>query len=414
MKKHISIFLLVALLIIAVFPVTAFAASASASLTGPGTVRAGDTITVSFNLNGSGIYGVSGSLSYDSSQVSLTNTTQKIASPWAVEFNGNSFVAYDNNLDSPINGNKTVFTATFTVTSVAAGTKINISCTGVTASDGSADVGVGTVTYSATIAEPLSTNCELKSLTVSNATISPAFSAGTTSYTASVPYEVSKLNVTATAADGKAKVSVDSPTLTVNGTTKVSVTVTAESGATKTYTISVKRAQDPNYVPSGKNDLSDIKIDGFMLSPGFSADEDEYVVWLPYEVDSIKVSGSAADGKATVEVVGGDNLVAGEDNIVKVICIAENGEKKEYTIIAKRAAEHGTDATQPSETDPTDPTDPSETEPGETKPGNAGVDDSDKNCGIAWWWLVVVGIATLAIGGVGGYYGKDFIEKKKR
>ena len=220
--------------------------------------------------------------------------------------------------------------------------------------------------------------------------------------------------MTATAADGKAKVSVDSPTLTVNGTTKVSVTVTAESGATKTYTISVKRAQDPNYVPSGENDLSDIKIDGFMLSPGFSADEDEYVVWLPYEVDSIKVSGSAADGKATVEVVGGDNLVAGEDNIVKVICIAENGEKKEYTIIAKRAAEHGTDATQPSETDPTDPTDPSETEPGETKPGNAGVNDSNENCGIAWWWLVVVGIATLAIGGVGGYYGKDFIEKKKR
>ena len=326
MKKHISIFILIAMLLVAVFPMTAFAASASASLTGPGTVRAGDTITVSFNLNGSGIYGVSGTLSYDSNQVTLSKTTQKIASPWAVEFNGNSFVAYDNNLDSPINGNKTIFTATFTVKSLAAGTKINISCTGVTASDGSADTGVGTVTYSATIAEPLSTNNDLKSLTVGNATISPAFSAGTTSYTASVPYEVSKLNITATAADGKAKVSVDSPTLTVNGTTKVTVTVTAENGATKTYTISVKRAQDPNYVPSGENNLSDIKIDGFILSPGFSADEDEYVVWLPYEVDSIKVSGSAKDGRASVEVVGGDNLVAGEDNIVKVICTAERKE----------------------------------------------------------------------------------------
>ena len=203
MKKHISVFILIAMLLVAVFPMTAFAASASASLTGPGTVRAGDTITVSFNLNGSGIYGVSGTLSYDSNQVTLSKTTQKIASPWAVEFNGNSFVAYDNNLDSPINGNKTIFTATFTVKSLAAGTKINISCTGVTASDGSADTGVGTVTYSATIAEPLSTNNDLKSLTVGNATISPAFSAGTTSYTASVPYEVSKLNVTATAADGR-------------------------------------------------------------------------------------------------------------------------------------------------------------------------------------------------------------------
>ena len=409
MKKHISIFLLVAILIVAVFPVTAFAASASASLTGPGTVRAGDTITVSFHLNGSGIYGVSGSLSYDSSQVTLSKTSQKIASPWAVEFNGNSFVAYDNNLDSPINGNKTIFTATFTVKSLSAGTKINISCTGVTASDGSADTGVGTVTYSATIAEPLSTNNDLKSLTVGNATISPAFSAGTTSYTASVPYEVFKLNVTATAADAKAKVSVDSPTLTVNGTTKVTVTVTAENGATKTYTISVKRAQDPNYVPSGENNLSDMKIDGFMLSPGFSADKDEYVVWLPYEVDSINVSGSTKDGKASVEVVGGDNLVAGEDNVVKVICTAENGEKKEYTIIVKRAAEHGTEATQPSDTNPSDTT------PDETKPSDTDVNalaQNDRN-GIAWWWLIVVGIVALAFGAVGGYVGANYFKDKQ-
>lgn len=414
MKKHISIFILIAMLLVAVLPMNVFAASASASLTGPGTVRAGDTITISFNLNGSGIYGVSGTLSYDSSQVTLSKTTQKIASPWAVEFNGNSFLAYDNNLDSPINGNKTIFTATFTVKSLAAGTKINISCTGVTASDSGADTGVGTVTYSATIAEPLSTNNDLKSLTVGNATISPAFSAGTTSYTASVPYEVSKLNVTATAADAKAKVSVDSPTLTVNGTTKVTVTVTAENGVTKTYTISVKRAQDPNYVPSGENNLSDIKIDGFMLSPGFSADEDEYVVWLPYEVDGIKVSGSAKDGRATVEVVGGDNLVAGEDNIVKVICTAENGEKKEYTIIAKRAAEHGSEATQPDETQPSE-TEPDETQPDDTQPNDTDVNTpviNDTN-GIEWWWLIVVALVALGIGAVGGYAGNEYIKKKK-
>ena len=401
------------MLIVAVFPVTAFAASASASLTGPGTVRAGDTITVSFNLNGSGIYGVSGALSYDSSQVTLTKTTQQIASPWAVEFNGNTFVAYDNNLSTPISSNKTLFTATFTVKDVAAGTKINISCSNVTASDGSADISVGTATYSVTIAEPLSTNNNLASLTVGNATISPAFSAGTTSYTASVPYEVSKLNVTATAADSKAKVSVDSPTLTANGTTEVTVTVTAENGATKTYTISVTRAQDPNYVPSDENDLSGITVDGFMLSPGFSADVDEYVVWLPYEVDSIKVDGTASDGKASVEVVGGDDLVAGEDNIVTVICTAENGEKKEYTIIAKRAAEHGTEATDPTETEPTG-TEPSETEPDGTEPSNTDADVSEHKCGVAWWWLIVVGIAALAIGGVGGYYGKDYIQKKKK
>ena len=121
----------------------------------------------------------------------LLGTSQKIGNGWAVEFNGNNFVAYDNNLASPINGSTALFTATFTVNGgVSAGTAVNVSYTGVTASDGNADIGVGTVTYSATIAPPMSTDNTLKDLTVSNATISPAFSAGTTNYTAEVPFEV--------------------------------------------------------------------------------------------------------------------------------------------------------------------------------------------------------------------------------
>ena len=39
-------------------------------------------------------------------------------------------------------------------------------------------------------------------------------------------------------------------------------------------------------------------------------------------------------------MVGGDNLAAGQDNPVKVVCTAENGDKKEYTVIVKRAAAH--------------------------------------------------------------------------
>lgn len=84
-------------------------------------------------------------------------------------------IRYDNNLTNPINGNKTLFTITFKVKSVAAGTNIKISYTGVTASDGSADANVGTVTYSKTVAAPLTTDNNLASLTVSNATISRIF-----------------------------------------------------------------------------------------------------------------------------------------------------------------------------------------------------------------------------------------------
>ena len=109
MKKIVSILTVLVLCVALMLPMTVSAASAGASLAGPGIVRAGDTITLSFNLNGSGIFGASGTLSYDSSQVTLSGMTQKIAAPWAVEFNGNNFVAYDNNLTNPINGNKTLF-----------------------------------------------------------------------------------------------------------------------------------------------------------------------------------------------------------------------------------------------------------------------------------------------------------------
>lgn len=417
MKKIVSILTVLVLCLALMLPISVSAASASASLTGPGTVRAGDTITLSFNLNGSGIFGASGTLSYDSSQLTLSGTSQKIGAPWAVEFNGNNFVAYDNNLTNPINKTTALFSVTFKVNgSLAAGTSIKVSYTGVTASDGNADANVGTVTYSATIAAPLSTDNTLKSLTVSNATISPAFNAGTTNYTAEVPFETSKLNVQAEANDSKATVSIYSPNLVPNGTTNVTVTVTAENGSAKTYTIAVKRAQDPNYKASSNNDLAGITVDGFLLSPVFSADNTRYVIWLPYETENVTVSGTAADSKASVAVEGGADLKAGQDNEIKVICTAEDGTQKTYTVIAKRAAAHdgSVDSAEPEPTEPpTEPTEPSTapTEPEPTQP--QAPQQPEQSGGISWWTLLIVGIVCLAGGGAAGIFvDKKYLNKK--
>ncbi|MBO5358249.1 MAG: cadherin-like beta sandwich domain-containing protein [Clostridia bacterium] len=397
MKKIISVLTVLVLCLGLMLPMTISAATASASLTGPATVRAGDTITVSFNLNGSGIYGVEGMLSYDSSLVTLSGTSQKIASPWKVEFNGNKFAIYDDTVEKPINSNKTLFTATFKVKSVATGTNIKISCTGVTATDGSADKNIGTITYSKTVAEPLSTENKLESLTVDNATISPAFSANTTSYTASVPFSVSKLSVSAKAADSKAKVSINSPNLKAGGTTKVTVTVTAESGAKKTYTISVEREADPNYQASRNANLSNITVEGFLLSPVFNTDKTDYIVWTPYETTSVKVKGTASDKKASVEVVGGDYLAAGQDNTVKVICTAENGNKKEYIVIVKRAAGHDGSVDEAPKQDNTS-TDTTNTPP-ETKTDITLV--------------IIVGLIALIVGLAGGFVLGFALKKKK-
>lgn len=408
MKKY-SVLLVTLILCLVLAVNGAFAASGSASLTGPSAVRAGDTVTLSFKVSGSGILGVSGALAYDSSKLTLTGTSQKIGSPWVVEFNGNNFVAYDNNLSNPINSSATLFTATFKVNAgLAPGTDIKVSVNGVTLSDGSADIGVGTVAYSAVLAEPLSGENKLASLTVSNATLSPVFSPDATYYTASVPYSVSRLEISAAAKDSRASVSVNNPTLTVAGTTNVTVTVTAENGAAKTYTIAVTRAQDPNYVPSGNNLLSGIAVEGFLLSPVFDPERTEYVIWLPYEVEGVSVSGSAADGKASVRVEGGNELTAGEDNGIKVICTAENGDERVYTVVAKRAAPHDAAEPDPEPTD-TEP-EPTDTAPADTAPEPTDTAPAEPQTpaepasGIPGWLLLPAFVVGLAVGGVVMYF----------
>ena len=200
MKRKIFAAIVAAVFALQLLSAMTVSAAGSATLTGPSTVRAGDTITLTFNVNGGNTEGLSGTLSYDSGQLTLSGTKQSIASPWAVEFSGNNMVAYDNDLTKPIKSNTKVFTVTFKVKSgLAEGTSIKVSFNDVRLSDGTNETNAGTISYSASIAAPLSGNCDLKSLMVSNATISPSFSAGTTDYTADVPYEVSKLNVNAVA-----------------------------------------------------------------------------------------------------------------------------------------------------------------------------------------------------------------------
>ena len=421
----LSVCIAVMAILLVFAPLSVFGATATASLTGPGTVRAGDLITLTFSLGGTNIEAVSGTLQYNGTQLEKTGEQQIIPSPWMVEYNGLNMLAYDNDLSSPVNAARGLFTVSFRVKNITPGTLITVSYVNVIASDGNEDVNIGTVSYQIRVAEPLSANNALSSLTVGNAVLTPAFSAGNTSYTAEVPFDVSVLNVTATAADGRSNVNVNSPTLMADGYTDVTVTVTAENGAVRIYTIRVHRAKDPNYVPSGDNTLSGITVEGFLLSPAFDSERTEYVVWLPYETDSINVSAAASDGKAEVSVSGGEGLKAGSDNRITVTCKAENGDEKVYTVIAKRAAPFGEDTaeTEPNDTDGTD-TDNAETvdtddittdespgdsteEPPRTETADRtpwdGKDNGKKGNSDIWWQILIVALLGIIVGFLCGY-----------
>jgi hypothetical protein len=353
MKKTTLAGILSVLMIL--LPMSVSAATATASLTGPSIIRAGNTLTVSMKMNGTNLKAVQGEIQYDSAQLTYQSSAG-VLTGWAVDINSSTagkvkFLAADDKLTAPISSLKQVFTLTFLVKSaVATGATINVTATKLSASDGSNDFTPGDATYSVTVAAPASTNNSLATLVVSNAEISPTFSAATTSYTATVPFSISRLNITATAADAKAKVVVDDKSLLAGGKTNVNITVTAESGAKKTYTIAVTREKDPNYTSSTISTLADLKVEGFLLSPIFNTTETKYVVWLPTETESIAIAGTPTDSKASVEITGNQDLVAGQDNTVTVVCIAEDGmTKTEYTLIAWRAPAHdGASATPTS------------------------------------------------------------------
>ncbi len=335
MKKFLSVFTLFTLLI-SVFMIKVSAASGS--LTGPSTARAGDTITVSFRISGGTFYGYSGSLSYDSSVLTLQGVYNSAGSNWAFTSSGNNIVAYDNTGNNhPVTS---AFTAKFRVNSgVSPQTSISVRFSG-TASGGGSETGISG-SYSAVVAAPLSGDATLSSLKVSNATLSPNFSPNTTSYSCgTVGFDVSKLGVTATANADGAKVSISGSALSV-GNNKVYIKVTAPNGASKTYVISVTREQDPNYKPSSNTKLTGITLSSGIISPAYNADVKEYVTYVPYEVTTITISAAAADPLAKGVTGVEDAALKVGLNEFELKCTAEDDSVGTYKIYVVRMNEFG-------------------------------------------------------------------------
>lgn len=332
MRKNISSALagfLAALLLWCLLPVTAEAAGASFS--GSGSVRAGDSVTVTFSVSGSNIQGITAVLHYDSSALTLTGTRQLIGDSWSVEMNGGNLLAYNDHLDNPISGSSAVLAVTFRVKSgVAAGTKVSATITDIVTSDGNSDQSLNDASWSASVAPPPSGNANLSGLSCGSYALSPSFSAGTTEYSVTVPYDVSRLPLDYSAADGGANVSVSGNQLSV-GVNTVVLTVTAANGATRRYTISVTRQPDPTATLSSDADLADLTPSEGKLTPAFAPNITEYAVYVPYETTKLSLSATAKDSKA-LGVTQPDAALKQGDNVLTVTCTAEDGTTRDYTV----------------------------------------------------------------------------------
>lgn len=417
--KKITAFLVLLLLLLTVLPLTASAAAPTAALAGPSVVRAGDEITVTFSINGTGIQGVQGAIDFNANQLELKSVNGKTSWIFQYAADKDTFVSYFDSASNTINKKTDLFTVAFKVKNLDPGTAVTVtvkdiiaSCSGENGSQVE-EFNVANATYTINIAPPKSANADLGSLLVVNGTLVPEFSKNTLEYTVTVPHTVEKLELAYTTDDPKATASDNNPILKINATTTVTITVKAENGSTQTYTLRVTRLQDPNYEPSANANLTELKVEGFLISPVFKPDVTEYVVWLPYETTSLTVLATPEDENATVQVSGGDILVAGQDNPIIVTCIAENGSEKRYTVIAKRAAAHGSsDTTAPVTEETTAP--PETTAPVTTAPPTTTEPPKEKQGGVPGLLTFFLSIVTLAIGFICGFYYRIHYVTKKR
>ena len=112
--------------------------------------------------------------------------------------------------------------------------------------------GTTTKTYKLTVTRAASSNADLYSLLINNGNLTPAFSAGTVSYTDTVVNAATSAKVTPTASDPHSTVTVNgtavasgslSGAIHLNvGNNTITIVVTTPGGTmTKTYTITVTR-----------------------------------------------------------------------------------------------------------------------------------------------------------------------------
>lgn len=139
-----------------------------------------------------------------------------------------------------------------------------------------------------------SSNCNLKSLQISPGTLEPAFSPSTTSYFVQVDEDVTSMVVSAVAEDEKATTAVRGAGLIEPGANTVTVTVTAENGAVKVYTLSVAAGE---VLGDAKTTIDGIEYDfvqssnGLEIPEGYNEITTEYKDWevLAFESPNKKI-----------------------------------------------------------------------------------------------------------------------------
>lgn len=172
-----------------------------------------------------------------------------------------------------------------------------------------------------------SNNKALKSLIVAEYKLTPDFSSDVTEYSLTVGADVESLDIEAVAEDDASKVKITGNDNLLMGENTVEITVTAEDGTVRTYSINVTKGEENSL------GLSELTIEGYVLNPEFSADIHEYTLDIAdTSVTSLNVQAVANIENAEVEIVGNTELKLGK-NIITILVKSDNNEIATYQIV---------------------------------------------------------------------------------
>lgn len=318
---------LIVLLLTMFIPFIVNASSASVSIKCNNVVSAGETVKCTISMNNSGdIIGLQANYDFGGlSYVKLTPTSGVFDTPNMTE---NGFTLGNN---GGLASSLTVGILEVKVPSNASeNQKFTLTLKNVIVSNSEyEDVDVANASATLRVA---SNNAALKSLSLSDITLDPTFSATTMIYNVST--EVAKTTISATSSDSNAKVSGTGEKTLKYGNNSFNVVVTSEAGTKKTYTININRIDNRET----DNNLKSLSVEGQTITPEFKSSIKEYTVNVNSDVETAKINCEVSGSKATfVEKYGPRTIkLKYGRNEVQIQVKAENGKVNTYKLIINR------------------------------------------------------------------------------
>jgi hypothetical protein len=329
MKKNILKFLILTLMtsLVMVSFDNVLAASyqtrINGSTNGSLNIFAGNTFTVTLSMTDvTSVYGIEANLNFSSTYFELVSATNEFQGGDPLSVGSKIVVSTTSPKSGTFNFAKLTFKAKPAFLATTTPQVISLSNVLVTYTGLKETTGLGS-RITVDVVVPKSTNNNLASLTVDGKSV-PGFAASVTSYKLANT-DADSITIGATTSDSKATLSGTGKKSLAYGSNSFNVVVTAESGAKKTYTISINR----NDYRSVNNDLKSLVVEGYDLI--FDKDKLTYTVIVDNIVTAVNISAQAADEKAKVTGTGTKSLKI-YSNIINIEVTAENLTKKTYTI----------------------------------------------------------------------------------